>query len=905
MSFGFSLGDAIVLTQLASRAVQNSRKACGAHDELTQEITSLKLVLGRLKDEAAKAESPINRPGDSCREELQSLVVGSKKVLKVLENILVKYNSLSQEERSGRKLWQRIRFGNGEMQDLAELRAKLTFYTSALSLFLNMVSVDSIGRVEKRMDEAGGDLREIRLAVNGITAHLLASKGREGSVLTTYAEDDRAVWKELRRELVMDGFSSSTIRKHKELIKAYMKELAERGLLDEVDPHDQNGVGDGGVQAAVGLSKSGKNLTNEFSPNDNTAGSVLENWVQAYANRENLDHERRGQESSDFEAEDARLRAEEGGEEVQSDAKEARKRNPCEEKQHTEFAENIQTCQDFEGVEREQTPDPLERLHFDDTTSLGAIRSASAVGADLDTMTLRSDPVKNHLKDLSSGTGSTQLQHGEEARNSGPPPWLHDDSNYYVPGYDAPSDPAYVFVAAPYGICLVAPLDPHGKSVTGRRGYVNVSLMCWHFLSRIELINSCLAAPDVCRLLNTDAEGEAPIPRTLDCLRGLRIESTKLLTHIVPSEIVVMTDDYCLVSCFRSLLYSVMKETSKEEALVDFLRGVVGWLLHYEVGYNHCSALTAFTRIRQWSDLTKLDTKAMYECLPSNPSGIYSNHEPWETIESDPRPEIVDGALSRDALVVQRCESVEAYMQRTRRTWSKFRPSLASTPKNLHLKLLKRYYYIKIAPLCRGFISGVPATDCKKYKDTLIILQNWVKEDYVTSLNHLDVQDGSNLEKVRHEALGEVKELSLAITAKMDTLKAFTRLATIERLLRSELKPKCVSFVSNPPGDAKHRRFEHKKLSEVLLSSVIIELDAVETIGDTELIARKRKELIWETQALLGQLDAILWPALNKEPSMYQGGPIYIKVNRKHMDPETLDLYELPWEVDAVSHFNL
>ena len=182
MSFGFSIGDAIVLTQLAARAVQNSRKACGAHDELTHDLTSLQIVLGRLKDEAAKSESPINQSDDSCQEELKSLVVGSEKILKILENILHRYNSLSQEERSSRKLWQRIRFGNGEMQNLAELRARLTYYTSALSLFLNMVSVGSMGRVEKRMKEAGGDLREIRLAVNGITAQLLASKDREGSV---------------------------------------------------------------------------------------------------------------------------------------------------------------------------------------------------------------------------------------------------------------------------------------------------------------------------------------------------------------------------------------------------------------------------------------------------------------------------------------------------------------------------------------------------------------------------------------------------------------------------------------------------------------------------------------------------------------------------------------------------
>ena len=66
MAFGFSIGDAILLIQLATRAVQNSRKALGAHDEVTHELSSLHLVLQRLKDQTAKPESPMNREGHSC-----------------------------------------------------------------------------------------------------------------------------------------------------------------------------------------------------------------------------------------------------------------------------------------------------------------------------------------------------------------------------------------------------------------------------------------------------------------------------------------------------------------------------------------------------------------------------------------------------------------------------------------------------------------------------------------------------------------------------------------------------------------------------------------------------------------------------------------------------------------------
>jgi len=97
MSFGFSIGDFISLTQLASRVVRDSRKACGAHDELTHEVSSLHLVLQRLKKETRKPKSPLNRPGNSCQDELQSILAGCKELHKTLETILTKYDSLSQE----------------------------------------------------------------------------------------------------------------------------------------------------------------------------------------------------------------------------------------------------------------------------------------------------------------------------------------------------------------------------------------------------------------------------------------------------------------------------------------------------------------------------------------------------------------------------------------------------------------------------------------------------------------------------------------------------------------------------------------------------------------------------------------------------------------------------------------
>jgi len=66
-----------------------------------------------------------------------------------------------------------------------------------------------------------------------ITATLQTnSKNRKESILTSYGEDDKAVWKEFRRQLLVEGFSSDELRMYKGLIKEYVMELGARGALN-------------------------------------------------------------------------------------------------------------------------------------------------------------------------------------------------------------------------------------------------------------------------------------------------------------------------------------------------------------------------------------------------------------------------------------------------------------------------------------------------------------------------------------------------------------------------------------------------------------------------------------------------------------------------------------------------
>lgn len=104
MSFGFSIGDFVLLTKLAYRTIQNARSACGVHSDLEREVSSLHIVLQRVETEVSNPQSILNQPGYGRRAEPGKLARDCGKVLNVLANILDKYNALSEEKRKVTKL---------------------------------------------------------------------------------------------------------------------------------------------------------------------------------------------------------------------------------------------------------------------------------------------------------------------------------------------------------------------------------------------------------------------------------------------------------------------------------------------------------------------------------------------------------------------------------------------------------------------------------------------------------------------------------------------------------------------------------------------------------------------------------------------------------------------------------
>jgi hypothetical protein len=71
------------------------------------------------------------------------------------------------------------------------------------------------------------------------------SSHKSGSVMTSYDNDDKEVWKDFRRELVAEGFSGSVLQQHKDVLRAYIREIDQNGLLEQLPspaPVESSGI---------------------------------------------------------------------------------------------------------------------------------------------------------------------------------------------------------------------------------------------------------------------------------------------------------------------------------------------------------------------------------------------------------------------------------------------------------------------------------------------------------------------------------------------------------------------------------------------------------------------------------------------------------------------------------------
>ena len=218
MSFGASPSDIIIVVTFCKALYRSCRSAGGEYDEISREVRGLHTVLRHLKYEVEVPESPLNRDSSIWGLQLAPIIGDCDHTMRELDGLLIKYGRLSTNNDGGssptspRVLWERVKFGSNEMDKLGAIRVKLISHKTSLTLFLDTIQLHQIGKMSINLDNHRGQLDVILDKVDKIATKI---QTRGGSVMTSYDDDDKEVWKQFRRELVAEGFSSDVLQQHK------------------------------------------------------------------------------------------------------------------------------------------------------------------------------------------------------------------------------------------------------------------------------------------------------------------------------------------------------------------------------------------------------------------------------------------------------------------------------------------------------------------------------------------------------------------------------------------------------------------------------------------------------------------------------------------------------------------
>lgn len=228
MSFGFSISDVINIVQIGQKTYRDWKDAPAEYAVIDDHLNSLQCILRRLRQETNTSNSLLTADGEDAHQ-LANILRSSGQTVQQLNDVVKKYESLA---KARKRTSDRLTF---PIERLKDLRSKLAYSITTLSGFLDIVAVSALARVEQGIQ----GLPQITQAINHLAAEVRSGR-RECSVMTIYDNDDRAVWREFRKELIGSGFRSDVIQRHKTKIRRYLTDLQSAGRLEEEQPASPN-----------------------------------------------------------------------------------------------------------------------------------------------------------------------------------------------------------------------------------------------------------------------------------------------------------------------------------------------------------------------------------------------------------------------------------------------------------------------------------------------------------------------------------------------------------------------------------------------------------------------------------------------------------------------------------------
>jgi len=213
MTFGSNPADILVVLGFTRRLYRQCKNASDEYFEISREIRGLHTVLKQLRYEVEAPESVLSRDRALYARDLAPLIANCQFTLKELDELVRKYEGMREEERgASAPLWNQIKFGSMEMDQLGSVRMKLINHKTSITMLLDTIQLHESSRMAATLDTHGGQLDVILDKVDNIAARM---GQRAGSLMTAYDDDDKEVWKSFRQELVAEGFSSDVLTQHK------------------------------------------------------------------------------------------------------------------------------------------------------------------------------------------------------------------------------------------------------------------------------------------------------------------------------------------------------------------------------------------------------------------------------------------------------------------------------------------------------------------------------------------------------------------------------------------------------------------------------------------------------------------------------------------------------------------
>ncbi|KAG8161611.1 hypothetical protein KVR01_008598 [Diaporthe batatas] len=216
--------------------------------EIATAVRPLHSVLKHLRAEAEDADSLLNSDGYESSvyaRQLTPIVEDTDFTLKQLDTILEKYGSYPSDgespegTRRERANTSAKRMEDRERDMVALIRTKLANQKTNIDIFLDTVQLHNPTRQHKPVDlehADGQQMDKIKDKVDVVAARLFQRRARALASGDAAQESEDQMWQQFWAELVKEGFSSDVLRKHKEVLRAYIRELDSNGYLDDKPP---------------------------------------------------------------------------------------------------------------------------------------------------------------------------------------------------------------------------------------------------------------------------------------------------------------------------------------------------------------------------------------------------------------------------------------------------------------------------------------------------------------------------------------------------------------------------------------------------------------------------------------------------------------------------------------------